>query len=100
LERKRGGFLLPDDACRRDVGIQVILGVVMGGHLVPLVAFLVQAEPCPAGERMARSSGIGRISGAGFVETAGQEAATGGREHGEEGVTDDEERIGCTHKYA
>ena len=29
------------------IGIQVILGVVVGGHLVPLAAFLVQAEPCP-----------------------------------------------------
>ena len=45
---EEGAFLLAGDACRRDIGVQVILGVVVGGHLVPLAAFLVQAEPGPA----------------------------------------------------
>jgi hypothetical protein len=44
---EEGGFLLSGDACRRDVGIQAILGVVVSGHLVPLAAFLVQTEPSP-----------------------------------------------------
>jgi len=39
-ERKRG-FLVGGDACRRDVGIQVGFGVMVGGHLVPLTALLM-----------------------------------------------------------
>jgi hypothetical protein len=46
MEQKRG-VPLAGDAGRRDVGVEVILGVVVGRHLVPLAAFLVQAEPGP-----------------------------------------------------
>jgi len=44
---EEGGFLLAGDACGVEVGIDVFLGVVVGGNLVPLAAFLMQAEPCP-----------------------------------------------------
>ena len=47
MERKRGVFFCAGDACGVEIGIEVILGVVVGGHLVPLAAFLMQAEPCP-----------------------------------------------------
>ena len=44
---EEGGFLLAGDACGLEVGVEVLLGVVVGGHLVPLAALLVQAEPGP-----------------------------------------------------
>ena len=47
-ERKSGAFLVAGDAGRFDIGVQVGVGVVVGGHLVPLAALLVQAEPGPA----------------------------------------------------
>ena len=45
---EEGAFLLAGDAGRFDVGVQVVVGVVVGGHLVPLAALLMQAEPGPA----------------------------------------------------
>ena len=48
---EEGAFLVAGDACRREIGIDVIGGVVVGGHLVPLAAFLMQPEPCLAGLR-------------------------------------------------
>ena len=43
----RKGGLLPGDACGVEIGIDVFLGVVVGGHLMPLAAFVMQAEPGP-----------------------------------------------------
>ena len=42
---EEGGFLLPGDAGGIEIGIDVFLGVVMGGDLVAFAALLVQAEP-------------------------------------------------------
>ena len=42
---EEGAFLLGGDACRCEIGIHVIGGVVVGGHLVPLAALLMQPEP-------------------------------------------------------
>ena len=43
--RKRGAFASLGDARGRDVGVKVRFGVVVGGHLVELAAFLVEANP-------------------------------------------------------
>jgi hypothetical protein len=48
---EEGAFLLASDAGRLDLGVQVGIGVVVGGHLVPLAALLVQAEPGPTAFR-------------------------------------------------
>jgi hypothetical protein len=43
---EQGAFLLGGDACRCQIGIDVIGGVVMGGHFMPLAAFLMEPKPC------------------------------------------------------
>jgi hypothetical protein len=47
MVRKRGAFLVAGDSYHLDVGVEVILGVVMGGHLVPLAALFVEPKPSP-----------------------------------------------------
>src|SRR5208282_4730595 len=48
MVRKRGGFLVTGNPRGFEIGIDVFLGVVMGAYLVPLAAFLVEAESCPS----------------------------------------------------
>jgi hypothetical protein len=44
---RRGGILLPGDACGVERGIEVFPRNTMCGHLVPLSTFLVRAQPGP-----------------------------------------------------
>jgi hypothetical protein len=44
---EEGGFLLAGDAGGVEIGIDVFLGVVVSGNLVPFSPLLMQAEPCP-----------------------------------------------------
>ena len=41
-------FFLPGDVCGLEKGIDVSLIILVGGHLVPFAAFIVQAQPFPA----------------------------------------------------
>jgi hypothetical protein len=48
----------PAGLCRREVGVQVLLGRVVGGDLVALAIFLVEAKPPPLMLRVVTSKFI------------------------------------------